>query len=242
MGNHTSVSRSNADRAIGGMAQVKVDALMNKAIITKMSRIPQLDREREWTFEEVDSLASAEQAWADLTDDRRGVRFSYPSNWQLAPPVRIRLTRYERVVRTGHLLSPKHMRCSAEMSVGFANFNAKKPTEAISVSTFIKLTGQISEATRRIQGGALLVSETLRAGVFKNSVHPVVHNLSTFDQPDGTTTRVEQWMMLSKDRTMQCMITLFNSDLSAHAMYGDMQTRWRDSIELAPGHFDKGKR
>eukprot|EP00307_Rebecca_sp_RCC1486_P005186 CAMPEP_0119411604 /NCGR_PEP_ID=MMETSP1335-20130426/4297_1 /TAXON_ID=259385 /ORGANISM="Chrysoculter rhomboideus, Strain RCC1486" /LENGTH=238 /DNA_ID=CAMNT_0007436261 /DNA_START=1 /DNA_END=717 /DNA_ORIENTATION=+ len=226
-----------ADRVWGAMPQSKVDASMNKAIATKMDRIPPLDRARVWSAEEIAALSSSEQPWGEVTDDPRGVRFSYPTTWDLIGPVAVSKARYERLVRTAHVLNEQHARCTAEMSVGLVYFNGSKPTEPISIQNFDKMTAQISDSASRLPGGALLTHETLPAGVFKSSTHHVVHNVSQFAQPDATTTRVEQWMMLSKDRTTMCTITLFNSDLSAHETYGEMQRRYLESVQLPEGKF-----
>lgn len=228
---------ANADEAWSSMPQKKVDKSMNDAVATKMERVPELDREREWSAAEIAALSSTEQPWETVTDDPRGLRFDYPTAWQLVGPRTIGVSRYERLVRTAHVLNKTHIRCSAEMSIGFAHFNPKKPRQKISLETYDKMTAQIEASSRKVEGCILLTSEKLDAGVFKGSKYPVVHTISKFAQPDGTTSRVEQWMLLSVDRTTQCVLTTFNSDLPAAETYGAMQHRFIKSVELPKGQY-----
>mmetsp|Transcript_18515 Transcript_18515/g.45451 ORF Transcript_18515/g.45451 Transcript_18515/m.45451 type:complete len:239 (+) Transcript_18515:147-863(+) len=224
----------NAQEHLSNMSQDKIDDQLAKAIATKAQRIPELNRERVWTPEEVAALSKVGQPWAWLEDDTMGLRYEYPTLWESLPPLK-NGTRLDRVVRTGHLVKENHMRPSGEMCVGFARFNAKAPKDPVLLETFMTFTEKLTNGASRISGGKILLKETLPAGSFKSSTHPVVHNLSTFLQSDGTTSRVEQWMLLSRDRAMFVAITIFNSDLPCYDTYRPIQDRWLASVKFADG-------
>jgi len=230
---HLARPEQATDEAIRGMSEVRVSAMMKRLIATKMERIPPADRTRVWTAQEVAALSSEAQAWAELADDPHGVRFDYPTTWELlGPVVPTGMKRYERIVRTGHLFRSSHARTSAEVAVGLAPFNVKRPKDAISEATFAQFTAQMASSVRRIPNGTLVLNETLPARSFKGSCHAVVHNIATFAQADTTTSRVEQWLLLSRDRTTMCAITLFNVDLTCWEVFGAMQMRILESVAL----------
>jgi len=228
---------NTTDRAVKVMSQAKMDSALAKVVATKQERIPPLDRERVWADAEVAALSDESQGWEHLEGDEMGVHFDYPSNWELLPPLRVGGTRYDRVVRTAHLLRPNHLRPSAEMAVGFAHFNNRKLNESISVENFIVFTDKMTESARKLPGAQLLAHETLPAGAFKGNTHPVVHNMLTFAQNDGTTSHVEQWLILSRDQTIMCTLTIFNGDLPCRETYGNVQRRWLESVQVAKFHL-----
>lgn len=230
------------DKAFGGMSQGQLSAKLNRSIATKLDRIPPLDRTRVWTAAEVAALSRADQASGELTHCPFGIKLVYPATWQLVgsmqaagakrlgPMQPAGVKRYEWLVRTGHLFKPNHMRTTAEVGVGIAPFNTNRPTDAVTEATFAQFSAQLAMATNDIPGGKLLLNETLPANAFKASRYSVTHSVSTFEQSDQTTSRAEQWLMLSEDRTSMCVISLFSADLSCWEKYGAMQTRVLESI------------
>ncbi|KAL1527415.1 hypothetical protein AB1Y20_016083 [Prymnesium parvum] len=225
---------SRTEDKLRAVSQQQIDHTMQKAIASKMDRIPDLDRTREWTAEALESLCARDAPWEAL-EDPMGFSFEYPTRWELIGPVQSSPTQYVRQVRTAHVLQPRHARCSAEMSVSFAAFNHQRPRDQVSVEAFLKLCQHLADGARKV--GTVLEQETIAPGGFKASKHPVVRILSHFGQSDQTTTRVEQWLMMSVDRRTFCTITLFNSDLPQYDQYGDMQRRYLDSVSFKPGTF-----